>query len=277
MAALACIVADVPLGVRRYNGTVQRCIRRMTGRQRDHLFYPGIWTGRANDRPTSATTGSIGHERSCESAPDRARRWSSCVRSATDRAPTVSRRSRHTRWTSTIEREPPRSSVSPRAGRCSGRDRHSSRRSPSAMSSAPTAIASEPNVDTQLDRGGITEPLATWCGSARPGAHRLGFWTSSATDHAPIADNDSPVRDGLRSPRARVKAVGGDPHDRPNGYRPDIGRGREVRYRLCELSSAPDLPPKDGRIGAGVAQLVERQPSKLDVAGSNPVSRSTFL
>ncbi len=26
--------------------------------------------------------------------------------------------------------------------------------------------------------------------------------------------------------------------------------------------------------GAGVAQLVERQPSKLDVAGSNPVSRS---
>ena len=27
---------------------------------------------------------------------------------------------------------------------------------------------------------------------------------------------------------------------------------------------------------AGVAQLVERQPSKLNVAGSNPVSRSTF-
>ncbi len=26
---------------------------------------------------------------------------------------------------------------------------------------------------------------------------------------------------------------------------------------------------------AGVAQLVERQPSKLNVAGSNPVSRST--
>ena len=27
---------------------------------------------------------------------------------------------------------------------------------------------------------------------------------------------------------------------------------------------------------AGVAQLVERQPSKLNVAGSNPVSRSRF-
>jgi hypothetical protein len=28
---------------------------------------------------------------------------------------------------------------------------------------------------------------------------------------------------------------------------------------------------------AGVAQLVERQPSKLNVAGSNPVSRSKFF
>ena len=28
---------------------------------------------------------------------------------------------------------------------------------------------------------------------------------------------------------------------------------------------------------AGVAQLVERQPSKLNVAGSNPVSRSIVL
>ena len=30
-------------------------------------------------------------------------------------------------------------------------------------------------------------------------------------------------------------------------------------------------------INAGVAQLVERQPSKLNVAGSNPVSRSNTL
>ena len=30
----------------------------------------------------------------------------------------------------------------------------------------------------------------------------------------------------------------------------------------------------DGRLSAGVAQLVERKPSKLDVAGSSPVSRS---
>lgn len=30
------------------------------------------------------------------------------------------------------------------------------------------------------------------------------------------------------------------------------------------------------KANAGVAQLVERQPSKLNVAGSNPVSRSNF-
>ena len=30
-------------------------------------------------------------------------------------------------------------------------------------------------------------------------------------------------------------------------------------------------------INAGVAQLVERQPSKLNVAGSNPVSRSKLI
>ena len=47
-----------------------------------------------------------------------------------------------------------------------------------------------------------------------------------------------------------------------------------MRYRVRELSSAPYLPAKVCQFGAGVAQLVERQPSKLDVAGSNPVSRS---
>ncbi len=36
-----------------------------------------------------------------------------------------------------------------------------------------------------------------------------------------------------------------------------------------------DIRDKEESI-AGVAQLVERQPSKLNVAGSNPVSRSRF-
>jgi hypothetical protein len=36
----------------------------------------------------------------------------------------------------------------------------------------------------------------------------------------------------------------------------------------------PPFPRRFGRGSAGVAQLVERQPSKLNVAGSSPVSRS---
>ena len=41
------------------------------------------------------------------------------------------------------------------------------------------------------------------------------------------------------------------------------------------LPSTPLRPvATDGTDAAGVAQLVERQPSKLNVAGSNPVSRS---
>ena len=47
-----------------------------------------------------------------------------------------------------------------------------------------------------------------------------------------------------------------------------------MRYRLRELSPAADVSTTRRPFGAGVAQLAERQPSKLDVAGSNPVSRS---
>ena len=41
----------------------------------------------------------------------------------------------------------------------------------------------------------------------------------------------------------------------------------------CRLCALPEH--ETGEIGAGVAQLAERQPSKLHVAGSIPVSRST--
>ena len=84
------------------------------------------------------------------------------------------------------------------------------------------------------------------------------------------------VRDGLRPPGWVVETGSGLAHDRPCGNASDLGGGRQVRYRLRELSSAPDVPTTVGPIGAGVAQLAERQPSKLDVAGSNPVSRSTL-
>jgi hypothetical protein len=82
------------------------------------------------------------------------------------------------------------------------------------------------------------------------------------------------VRNGLRPSRPWLEAVGGHADDRSCGNGPDIGRGCGVRYRVRELSSASYLPTKVDRFGAGVAQLVERLPSKQHVAGSSPVSRS---
>ena len=58
-------------------------------------------------------------------------------------------------------------------------------------------------------------------------------------------------------------------------------RGQTVNLLVFTFAgSNPALPTNEVEIlklKAGVAQLVERQPSKLNVAGSNPVSRSIFL
>src|SRR4029079_7036314 len=84
----------------------------------------------------------------------------------------------------------------------------------------------------------------------------------------------SAVRDGLRPSRSQHEAGCRHQDDRTRWYAAPTGRDREVRYRLCELSSPSNIPKTFGSDGAGVAQLVERQPSKLHVAGSSPVSRS---
>ena len=84
----------------------------------------------------------------------------------------------------------------------------------------------------------------------------------------------SAVRDGLRPSRSQHEAGCRHQDDRTSWYAAPTGRDREVRYRLCELSSPSNIPKTFGSDGAGVAQLVERQPSKLHVAGSSPVSRS---
>ena len=47
-----------------------------------------------------------------------------------------------------------------------------------------------------------------------------------------------------------------------------------MRYRLRYLPPLPDPHPACWTFRAGVAQLAERDPSKVDVAGSIPVSRS---
>ena len=82
------------------------------------------------------------------------------------------------------------------------------------------------------------------------------------------------VRHGLRPSRPGLEAVGRHADDRSRWHDPIIGRGCGVRYRVRELPSASNLPKKVDRYGAGVAQLVERRPSKPQVAGSSPVSRS---
>ena len=52
-------------------------------------------------------------------------------------------------------------------------------------------------------------------------------------------------------------------------------RGQTVNLLVLPSQVRILLSPQPTYYNAGVAQLVERQPSKLNVAGSNPVSRST--
>ena len=51
--------------------------------------------------------------------------------------------------------------------------------------------------------------------------------------------------------------------------------GSSPSIRSSFVGRAPVAIPTEFTSDAGVAQLVERRPSKSDVAGSNPVARST--
>ena len=95
--------------------------------------------------------------------------------------------------------------------------------------------------------------------------------------------------DGSRSQRERGNAVG-----YPSGQREQTVNLPAHAFEGSNPSPTmvADLTKRDGRVAnaeclvlveqadcfllafAGVAQLVEREPSKLDVAGSSPVSRS---
>ena len=48
-------------------------------------------------------------------------------------------------------------------------------------------------------------------------------------------------------------------------------------YAYSGSNPLPSTPPFLGGRFAGVAQLAERQPSKLNVVGSNPISRSAAV
>ena len=82
-----------------------------------------------------------------------------------------------------------------------------------------------------------------------------------------------------KSGRRRVRKLGGVP-EWPKG-----SDCKSDGASLRRFESFPHHAPQSecvadlyrGGTYAGVAQLVERKPSKLDVAGSSPVSRSGFL
>ena len=59
------------------------------------------------------------------------------------------------------------------------------------------------------------------------------------------------------------------------GVCPSGQRERAVNPPAFAYSGSNPLAPTTFGVFAGIAQLVEHQPSKLRVAGSNPVSRST--
>ena len=52
---------------------------------------------------------------------------------------------------------------------------------------------------------------------------------------------------------------------------------REQTVNLPAMPSKVRILPSPPLVVAGIAQLVERKPSKLGVAGSSPVSRSIFV
>src|SRR5262249_48436107 len=99
-----------------------------------------------------------------------------------------------------------------------------------------------------------------------------GCWRSSTVEHLPCkqkAMGSSPVASsGAQEERAGSNQTTKEGF--PSGQ-------REQTVNLPPLASEVRIlpPPPGGGRRAGVAQLVELQPSNLDVAGSSPVARST--
>ena len=145
------------------------------------------------------------------------------------------------------------------------------------MSSARTATGSERSVARLHGRRRRLDALPVSSGNAADGASRLGCSIDCGTRLRGLRRSISTLRDGFRPPGPPNQAVGGDPDDRACWYLPHLGRGSQVRYLVRELPSASYVHTSVDGTDAGVAQLVERRPSKPHVAGSSPVSRSNSL
>jgi hypothetical protein len=123
----------------------------------------------------------------------------------------------------------------------------------------------------RLDAAGEGLSLARFAGVAQLVEHR--FCKPKVKGSSPLASS------GIKSSRAPtglrlVSYLEGC----PSGQREqavNLPASASVGSNPTPSTAAPSLPDEaSGSDFAGVAQLVERQPSKLNVAGSTPVSRS---
>jgi hypothetical protein len=109
--------------------------------------------------------------------------------------------------------------------------------------------------------GRAVNPLRKRFGGSNPSLPTFpGFFTS---------------RDGRRCEAPRVKAYSGVrriPRNEADEARSARPKGKNAGLGISLMKEPGVLMKKPG--DAGIAQLVERQPSKLNVAGSSPVSRS---
>src|SRR5687767_2708324 len=117
--------------------------------------------------------------------------------------------------------------------------------------SAWEAIGRDPSVNSAAARASevkarrFTDQMMRFprrCAAVRP------YWTS----------HELRQLGGLRSPRSIDEGLGGDANDQQRRDREDPCRGRQVRYRLCELPPASNVRASLEAVGiqAGVAQLV---------------------
>ena len=187
---------------------------------------------------------------------------------------------RHIKWISITGRPGKSRLSSPLAGRCWRRVAGSWKKSRNATSFARTAIGSGQGRGTGSDfpNGcGLARRLASRHG-ALDGDCTLGCWIPCETPLARIVGAGFRRAPGLRSSRSGDEGRRSNPARGPRRVRSDPCRGAEVRYRLRELPPGANVAETfTSGSRAGVAQLVEHLPSKQDVAGSNPVSRSIPL
>ncbi len=154
-----------------------------------------------------------------------------------------------------------------------------------------------PQVSGSLPRNSANETL----GTKPPGFGFTGLGRAAFAGVAQLVERQLPLCGELSSPPSEVNSAGAPPQVSGSlprnsaSFRTSAGVAQLVERQLplCgELSSPPSgvnsagAPPQVSgslprnsasfRTSAGVAQLVERQPSKLNVEGSSPFSRSQF-